>query len=83
MSSPNSARHGTGAWTLTADTYAYPAWSNDFSAFIPPWAHDGGDKKLIERLQDPTTRARIRKDMLTPSNDWDNEWHENSGTRGL
>jgi dihydroorotase/N-acyl-D-amino-acid deacylase len=64
---------------ITADTYAYPAWSNSFSAFIPPWAHDGGDAKLIERLKDPTMRARIRKDMLTPSKDWDNEWDEIPG----
>jgi N-acyl-D-amino-acid deacylase len=59
---------------VTADTYAYPAWFNDFSAFVPPWAHDGGDDKLIERLKDSATRARIRKDMLTPSSQWDNEW---------
>ena len=68
---------------VSANTYAYPAWSNDFSAFIPPWAHDGGDAKLIERLKDPTTRARIRKDMLTPSNDWDNEWHEIPGPEAV
>src|SRR5271168_171412 len=61
---------------VTADTYAYTAWFNDFSAFIPPWAHDGGATKLVERLKDPATRARIRKDMLTPSKDWDNEWQE-------
>ena len=61
---------------VSADTYAYPAWFNDFSAFIPPWAHDGGDEKLIERLKDPAMRARIRKDMLTPSTEWDNEWQE-------
>jgi len=61
---------------VTADTYAYTAWFNDFSAFIPQWAHDGGTAKLVERLKDPTTRARIRKDMLTPSKDWDNEWLE-------
>jgi N-acyl-D-amino-acid deacylase len=61
---------------VTADTYAYTAWSNGMSAFIPPWAHDGGTAKLIERLRDPTTRARIRKDLLTPSKDWDNEWQE-------
>jgi N-acyl-D-amino-acid deacylase len=59
---------------ITADTYAYPAWFNTFSAFIPPWAHDGGDAKLIERLQDPTMRTRIRKDMETRSSAWDNEW---------
>jgi N-acyl-D-amino-acid deacylase len=64
---------------VTADTYAYTAWFNDFSAFIPPWAHDGGTAKLVERLKDPATRERIRKDMLTPSRDWDNEWQEIPG----
>ena len=64
---------------VSADTYAYTAWYNGFSAFIPPWAHDGGDAKLVERLKDPVTRARIRKDMLTPSKEWDNEWQEIPG----
>ena len=64
---------------VTADTYAYTAWYNDFSAFIPPWAHDGGTAKLVERLKDPVTREKIRKDMLTPSKDWNNEWQEIPG----
>jgi dihydroorotase/N-acyl-D-amino-acid deacylase len=64
---------------ITADTYAYTAWFNTFSAFIPPWAHDGGDAKFIERLKDPAMRARIRKEMQTPSNTWDNEWQEIAG----
>jgi N-acyl-D-amino-acid deacylase len=64
---------------VSADTYAYTAWYNGFSAFIPPWGHDGGDAKLVERLKDPVTRARIRKDMLTPSKEWDNEWQEIPG----
>ena len=68
---------------VTADTYAYTAWFNSFSAFIPPWAHDGGDAKLVERLKDPATRARIRKDMMTPSNDWDNEWQEIPGPESV
>jgi N-acyl-D-amino-acid deacylase len=59
---------------VAADTYAYTAWQNNFSAFIPPWAHDGGKAKLLERLADPASRARIAKDMATPSKDWDNEW---------
>jgi N-acyl-D-amino-acid deacylase len=68
---------------ITADTYAYPAWFNGMSAFIPPWAHDGGDAKLVERLKDPVTRARIRKDLLTPSRDWDNEWQEVPGPEAV
>ncbi len=63
-----------GGVDVTADTYAYTAWFNSFSAFVPPWAHDGGDAKLIERMKDPAARARIRKDLLTPSSEWDNEW---------
>ncbi len=68
---------------VTADTYAYPAWFNDFSAFIPPWAHDGGTTKLLERLKDPAMRARMRKDMLTPSTTWDNEWQEIPGPEAI
>jgi dihydroorotase/N-acyl-D-amino-acid deacylase len=64
---------------VEADTYAYTAWANGMSAFVPAWAHDGGDAKLIERLKDPATRARIRKDMETASKDWDNEWQEIRG----
>src|SRR5207237_5954047 len=68
---------------IAADTYAYPAWFNSFSAFIPPWAHDGGDAKLIERLQDRAARARIRKEMQTPSTQWDNEWDEIPGPQAV
>jgi N-acyl-D-amino-acid deacylase len=68
---------------VTADTYAYTAWYNDFSAFIPAWAHEGGSAKLVERLKDPATRERIRKDMLTPSKDWDNEWQEIPGPEAV
>jgi N-acyl-D-amino-acid deacylase len=68
---------------VSADTYAYTAWFNDFSAFIPPWAHDGGTAKLVERLKDPATRERIRKDLLAPSKDWDNEWQEIPGPEAI
>ena len=68
---------------VSADTYAYTAWSNSFSAFIPPWAHDGGDAKLIQRLKDPAMRARIRKEMTTPGGGWDNEWQEIPGPEAI
>jgi dihydroorotase/N-acyl-D-amino-acid deacylase len=67
-----AARHA--GLDVAADTYAYTAAFNTFSAVIPPWAHDGGDKKLIERLKDPAMRARIRQDMETHSGHRNNEW---------
>jgi dihydroorotase/N-acyl-D-amino-acid deacylase len=68
---------------VAANTYAYTAWYNDMSAFIPPWAHDGGRERLIERLRDPGTRERIRQDLLTPSSAWDNEWQEIPGPEAV
>lgn len=68
---------------VEADTYAYPAWFNTFSAFIPPWAHEGGDAKLVARLKDPATRARIRKQMETDKEGWDNEWLEIPGPEAI
>ncbi len=73
----DSAR--AGGVDISANTYAYPAWFNSMSAFIPPWAHDGGDAKMLERLQDEAMRARIRRDMLATDGDWDNEWQEIPG----
>jgi N-acyl-D-amino-acid deacylase len=77
----NSAR--AAGVDVSANTYAYTAWFNTFSAFIPPWAHDGGDEKLIARLEDPATRSRIRKEMLNPKSDWDNEWQEIPGPEAI
>jgi N-acyl-D-amino-acid deacylase len=72
-----------GGLDITADTYAYTAWFNEMSAFVPPWAHDGGDEKMVERLKDPATRARIVRDIETPSEDWDNEWDEVPGPESI
>ena len=69
---------------ITADTYAYPAWFNSFSAFIPPWAHDGGDEQLLARLKDPQARDRIKKELLSPDDKgWDNEWQEIPGPEAV
>jgi N-acyl-D-amino-acid deacylase len=68
---------------VSANTYAYTAWFNSMTAFLPPWVSDGGNAKLIERLKDPATRARIRKEMLQTSTDWDNEWQEVPGPEAV
>ncbi len=72
-----------GGLDISADTYAYTAWFNDMSAFVPPWAHEGGIEKMVERLKDPATRARIIKDIKTPSAAWDNEWDEVPGPESI
>jgi N-acyl-D-amino-acid deacylase len=68
---------------VSADTYAYTAWSNNMAAFTPPWANDGGKQQLLLRLKDPAMRARMRKDMTTPSFKWDDEWLEIAGPQDV
>lgn len=76
-------RARAGGVDIAADTYAYPAWYNDLSAFIPPWAHDGGDAKLIERLKDPAVRARLKTELSTATTKWDNEWQSVPGPEAI
>jgi len=52
---------------ISANTYAYTAWFNTLSAFIPPWAHEGGNTKLIKRLKETDIRARIRNELSRPA----------------
>ena len=68
---------------VSANTYAYTAWFNEMTAFVPPWAMDGGKDKLVARLKDPATRERIRKEMLQPTSEWDNEWQEIPGPEAV
>jgi N-acyl-D-aspartate/D-glutamate deacylase len=68
---------------IAADTYGYPAWFNSLSAMVPPWAHDGGNAKLLARLRDPAARRRIRHDMETPGSWENNAWQEISGPEAI
>ncbi|MBI3406311.1 MAG: amidohydrolase family protein [Acidobacteria bacterium] len=57
---------------ITADMYTYPAGATGLDASMPPWVQEGGLKKWIERLRDPATRARVKNEMLTPTDKWEN-----------
>jgi dihydroorotase/N-acyl-D-amino-acid deacylase len=60
---------------IAADTYAYPAWFNSLSSYVPPWAHDGGTVKLLERLRDPDARRRIKQEIASKNaTGWENSW---------
>ena len=57
---------------ITADMYTYPAGATGLDAAMPTWVQSGGLEEWIKRLKDPATRARVIKEMRTPSNDWEN-----------
>ncbi len=45
------------------DVIPYTAANTTFLAILPPWSLDGGVPKLLERLRDPETRKRIKRDI--------------------
>jgi N-acyl-D-amino-acid deacylase len=65
---------------ITADMYMYPAGSTGLDATMPPWVQDGGTKAMLDRLSNPAQRARIAKEMNTPSNAWENMLQLTGGT---
>ena len=47
----------------TIDQYPYTASATSVAAaLLPAWAQEGGNQKTLERLRDPATRARIRRE---------------------
>jgi N-acyl-D-amino-acid deacylase len=48
---------------VDADQYAYTAASSSLSIRFPDWALEGGQDRLRERLKNPETWARIKKEM--------------------
>jgi len=55
---------------VTSDQYPYTAGSTALGALLPDWVHEGGVKRLVERLKDPQTRKRIREDIEGDRLDW-------------
>jgi N-acyl-D-aspartate/D-glutamate deacylase len=56
---------------ITADMYTYPAGATGLDAAMPPWVQEGGLREWIRRLKEPATRARVKREMVTPTNAWE------------
>lgn len=68
---------------VAADMYLYTAGGTGLEATIPSWAFEGGRQKLLERLKDPATRARLKREMVTGSPGWWNIIEAAGGWDGI
>ena len=59
---------------VQANVYPYTRGNNDLASIVPPWAHEGGPQKLIERLKDPAERAKIKRDAEEGIDGWYNHY---------
>jgi len=55
---------------VTCDAYPYIASSFSLRTMLPPWAHQGGVDRLVNRLKNSEDRMRMERDMLNGLPDW-------------
>jgi dihydroorotase/N-acyl-D-amino-acid deacylase len=72
-----------GGLDITADQYPYVAGATSLGAAVPPWSHEGGTAKFLERLKDPSTREKLKQEMRAPSNNWENFYLGAGGGGGI
>ncbi len=56
---------------ITADMYTYTAGATGLDAAMPPWVQEGGLEAWRGRLRNPAIRARLRREMQTPTDEWE------------
>ncbi len=59
---------------VQSNVYPYTRGNNALGSIIPPWAHEGGDDRMRERLGSPEERAKIKKDVLAGIEGWYNHY---------
>ena len=57
---------------ISANMYTYTAGATGLDAAMPTWVQEGGIDEWIKRLKNPAIRARVVREMRTPSGDWEN-----------
>ena len=57
---------------ITADMYTYIAGATGLNAHMPPWVQEGGYDKWVERLENPAIRSKVKIEMTTDTDDWEN-----------
>jgi N-acyl-D-amino-acid deacylase len=68
---------------VTADMYPYIAGGTALASSLPPWVADGGMKKLLQRLHEPATRAKIKEEMAADHPTWENLYFDTGGGSGV
>ncbi len=53
---------------ITCDQYPYNRGATSLMTLLPPWSHEGGPEKLVERLKDSKEKEKIKKDLYAGTN---------------
>jgi N-acyl-D-aspartate/D-glutamate deacylase len=59
---------------VQANVYPYTRGNNDLASIVPPWAHEGGTARMLDRLKDPKDRERMKADIRGGLPGWYNHY---------
>lgn len=65
---------------ISTDMYTYTAGSTGLDASMPPWVQEGGYEAWAKRLRDPEIRKRVKAEMQTDAQDWENLYYSTGST---
>lgn len=60
---------------IAANMYNYVAGATGLDASMPPWVQEGGYEEWSRRLQDPAIRKKVKAEMKTDAQDWENLYY--------
>lgn len=60
---------------ISTNMYNYVAGATGLNASMPPWVQEGGYEKWAKRLQDPAIRKKVKAEMKTDAQDWENLYY--------
>jgi N-acyl-D-amino-acid deacylase len=59
---------------VQANVYPYTRGNNDLASIVPPWAHEGGNARMLERLKDAKDRERMKREIKEGLPGWYNHY---------
>ena len=60
---------------ISFDQYPYNRGMTSLKTLLPPWVHEGGKEKLLERIKDPKCQEKIKEDAEKGIPGWENFIH--------
>ena len=68
---------------ITTDMYNYIAGATGLDAAMPPWVQEGGYNEWANRLKDPAIRKKVKVEMKTDAQEWENLYYSAGGAENL
>jgi N-acyl-D-amino-acid deacylase len=68
---------------ISACVYPYTAGMTNLASVLPPWAREGGQVAMLERIAKPENRERLIAEMAMDQDEWENLYGLAGGANGV